>query len=60
MRTIFKTLFRKDIKAHEDLAHEKEKQGQKLKPLNETDAIADVIKRVNEIAAEIKLEKKQK
>lgn len=60
VRTIFKTLFRKDIEAHEELAHEKEKQGQKLKPLNETDAIADVIKRVNEIAAEIKLEKNQK
>lgn len=60
VRTIFKMIFRKDIKKHEELAHEKEKQGQKLKPLNETDAIADVIKRVNEIAEEIKLEKNQK
>lgn len=59
VRTIFKALFRKDIKKHEDLAHEKEKQGEKLKPLSETDAIADIIKRVNEISAEIKLEKKQ-
>lgn len=57
VRTIFKTLFRKDIKAREELAHEKEQHGEKLKPLNETDAIADVIKRVNEIAEEIKLEK---
>ncbi len=60
VRTIFKTLFRKDIKAREELSHEKEKQGEKLKPLSETDAIADVIKRVNEIAEEIKLEKTQK
>ncbi len=60
VRTIFKTLFRKDIKAREELSHEKEKQGEKLKPLSETDAITDVIKRVNEIAEEIKLEKTQK
>lgn len=59
VRTVFKLLFRKDIKAREELAHEKEAQGEKLKALNETDAIADIMKRVNEIQAELKLEQKK-
>ena len=55
VRTLFKTIFKKDIKAREQLAHEKESHGEKLKPLSESDAIADIIKRVNEIQAEMKI-----
>lgn len=57
IRTVFKLLFRKDIKAREELAHEKESQGEKLKPASETDAIADIMKRVDEIQAELKAER---
>jgi hypothetical protein len=57
VRTIFKFLFRKDIQARENLAHEKESQGEKLKPTNEPDAIADVIKRIDEIRSELDAEK---
>ncbi|NCB93066.1 MAG: hypothetical protein EOM40_10990 [Clostridia bacterium] len=57
VRTLFKVLFKKDIEQHEKLAHEKESQGEKLKPVNEADAIADIIKRVDEIQAELKAER---
>jgi len=56
VRTLFKLLFRKDIQKHEQLAHEKEAQGEKLKPASEVDAIADIMKRVDEIQEELKLE----
>ncbi|MDD3217816.1 MAG: hypothetical protein PHC41_03245 [Lachnospiraceae bacterium] len=56
VRTLFKALFRKDIQAREDMAHEKEQQGEKIKPADETEAIADIIKRVDEIQAELKAE----
>ncbi len=38
------------------LGAEKESQGKKLKPVNEVDAIADIMKRVDEIQEELKLE----
>lgn len=60
VRTIFKILFRKDIQNREKAAHEKEKHGEKLKPIDETEAIADIIKRVNEIQAELQMERSQK
>lgn len=56
IRTVFKRLFRKQIQKHEDKAHEEEKKGHKLKPQDETEAIADIIKRVNEIQEELKEE----
>lgn len=56
VRSIFKWVFRKDIAKREQEAHEKEAKGEKLKPVDETEAIADIIKRVNEIEAELKLE----
>lgn len=59
VRTLFKLLFRKDIEAHKQLAHEKESHGEKIKPSSETDAIADIMKRVDEIQAELKEEKRK-
>lgn len=59
VRTIFKWVFRKDIARREKEAHEKEAQGEKLKPVDETEAIADIIKRVNEIEAELKAERQK-
>lgn len=38
------------------MAHENETQCKKIKPSNETEAIADIIKRVDEIKAELQAE----
>jgi hypothetical protein len=59
VRTVFKLVFRKDIEQREKLAHEKEAEGTKLKPADETEAIADIIKRINEIEADLKRESSQ-
>lgn len=56
VRTIFKSVFRRDIAKRTQLAHEKEAQGEKLKPNSETEAIADVMKRIEEIREELKEE----
>lgn len=56
VRTVFKIVFYKDIKNREKMAYEKELQGEKFKTLNETEAIADIIKRVDEIKAELNSE----
>lgn len=56
VRVLFQTLFRKQIKEHEDKAHEKEAAGEKLKPTDETEAIADVFKRIDEIKEELREE----
>ncbi|MDO5574756.1 MAG: hypothetical protein Q4G60_12350 [bacterium] len=55
IRTLFKFLFRKDIKNREAQAHMAEEKGDKLRPKDEQDAIADIMKRVNEIREEMKL-----
>lgn len=59
VRTIFKLIFRKDIKAREEAAHKSEAQGKKLMPESETDAIADVYKRIDEIKEELKQVKEE-
>lgn len=56
VRVIFRAVFRKDIEERTQKAHEKEAQGEKLKPASETDAIADVMKRIEEIRQELKEE----
>lgn len=56
VRTIFKTVFHKDIKAREQQHKEHEAQGKKLKPQNEMEAISDIIKRMNEIKADLEAE----
>jgi hypothetical protein len=58
IRTLFKFLFRKDIKNREQQAHQVEETGSKLRPENEADAIADIIKRVDEISEEMKMLKR--
>lgn len=56
VRTVFKTVFRKDIENRKKFASEKEKEGEKVKPKDETEAIADIMKRVDEIKAELQVE----
>lgn len=56
VRLVFRTIFKKDIEKHNALAKAKEAEGSKLKAENEMDAIADIIKRANEIRAELKTE----
>lgn len=55
VRVIFKTVFRRDIAKRTEIAHEKEAQGEKLKPTSETEAIADIMKRIEEIRNELQL-----
>lgn len=59
VRSIFRAVFRKDIKKREEMAREKEAQGEKLKPQDETEAIADIMKRIDEIREELKEEQKK-
>ncbi len=56
VRTVFKLVFRKDIENRKKFATEKEMEGEKVKPNDETEAIADIIKRVDEIKAELQAE----
>ena len=60
VRVLFKTLFRKQIKEREDIAHAKEAAGEKLKPSDEVEAIEDVLKRIDEIKEELQQELAQK
>ena len=56
VRSIFKVVFRKDIKARAQEARKKELAGKKLMPENEADAIADLFKRIDEIKDELREE----
>lgn len=56
VRTVFKAVFKKDIEKRKEEAAEKEKKGEKLMPHSESDAIADLIKRMEEIKVELKQE----
>ena len=56
VRTIFKLVFRRDIKARACEARQKEQSGKKLMPENETDAVADIFKRIDEIKEELREE----
>ena len=49
-------VFRRDIKAHAREARQKEQSGKKLMPENETDAVADIFKRIDEIKEELREE----
>ena len=53
VRVVFKVLFSKDIKARESAQQAAEAEGQKLRPADETEAIADIWKRINELDADI-------
>lgn len=56
VRTVFKAVFKKDIEKRKEEAAEKEQKGEKLMPHSESDAIADLIKRMEEIKVELKQE----
>lgn len=60
VRVLFKAIFYKQIKEREAIAHEKEVSGEKLKPINEVEAIEDVLKRIDEIRDELQQELLQK
>ncbi len=51
VRTLFKLIFRKDIRKRE--------AEEPIKPRSETDAVADIIRRVDEIQAELNAEKQK-
>ncbi len=53
VRVIFKTVFAKDIKAREVEYNESRKEGEALNPTDETEAIADIFRRIDEIQEEI-------
>ena len=56
VRTIFKTVFKKDIQKRKEEAAKEEMKGKKLMPRSESDTIADLLKRMEEIKAELKQE----
>ena len=56
VRQIFKTIFATSIKEREDQAHAAEAEGKKLRPASETEAIADIIKRIDEIRDDLAAE----
>ncbi len=59
VRTIFKVVFYNDIKKREAMHEEKAAAGETLKATSETEAIADIMKRINEIQIELKEEYEQ-
>ena len=60
VRVLFKALFRKDIEAHNQAKDAAEKAGEKLRPEDETDAIADIWKRIEELDSDINHEHKKR
>jgi hypothetical protein len=57
---LFKAIFRKQIKEREKLAGVSESVGADLKPEDETEAIENVLKRIDELKASLLEEQKQK
>lgn len=61
VRVLFKLLFRKQIKAREEAQHEIEaKKGSAMKPLDETEAISDIWKRIDKLQQELAHERRQR
>jgi hypothetical protein len=61
VRVLFRALFAKQIKAREDKAHEAETTGNETeRPTDETEAIADVWKRMDEISERLEHERMQR
>ena len=56
VRMVFRLVFRRDIEAHNQQAKEQEAQGKKLKPKNETESIAAIFKRIDEIQEDLQKE----
>ena len=57
---MFKKLFSSQIKKRKDIVIAKEASGEKLKPSDETEAIVDVLKRIDEIKEELQKELERK
>ena len=60
VRVLFKALFRKDIEAREQAQETAEASGEKLRPADETEAIADLWKRIEELDADINHEHRKR
>jgi hypothetical protein len=61
VRVLFRALFAKQIKARADKAHEEEASGQEFdRPVDETEAIADVWKRMGEISDRLEHERRER
>jgi hypothetical protein len=61
VRVLFKVLFAKQIKAREEKAHAAEESGlEKERPMDETEAIADVWKRMDELSEMLAHERRQR
>jgi hypothetical protein len=61
VRVLFKALFAKQIKARADKAHEDEAKGlENERPMDETEAIADVWKRMDELTEMLAHERRQR
>lgn len=60
VRVLFKAIFHKEIKKREEIAREREAAGEKMKPIDETEAITNVLKRIDEIKEELQEELKRK
>jgi hypothetical protein len=61
VRVLFKVLFAKQIKAREEKAHAAEESGlEKDRPMDETEAIADVWKRMDELSEMLAHERRQR
>ncbi len=61
VRVLFKLLFHKKIKARADAQHEMEAKGElHMKPQDETDAIGDLWKRIDELQEELAHERRQR
>ncbi len=56
VRTVFKFVFRKDIAKRNEDVKASEEHGKKVKPQDETEAIANIYKRVDEIKEELRRE----
>ena len=53
VRVIFKAVFAKDIKARKQEYNESKKDGEPFNPTDETEAIADIFRRIDEIQEEL-------
>jgi hypothetical protein len=60
VRVVFKALFRKQIEAHEKQTVASKEVGVSMKPSDETEAIENVLKRIDELKADIIEEQRQK
>lgn len=56
VRRLFRLIFAKSIKEHEEKSWKAKEEGKNLRPVDETQAIADIYRRMDEIQASLKAE----